>query len=170
MKICIVVASAQNNVIGSIGLLPWKLSEDLKIFRKLTLNHIVVMGRKTYESIGKPLPKRQNFVISRSHLVSPDKFLDVLSFYKSIPEAIAEASLQRAEKIFIIGGGEIYKQAMPFVNNIYWTKVKANPIGDTFFETPDVGEWQEVLSESYYANEQNDFDFDFVHLKRIAKP
>ena len=163
--ISIIVATAANGVIGKDNQLLWRLSTDLKQFRILTTGHSIIMGRKTFESIGKPLPNRTNIVISRqSNFDFPKGILKANSLEKAI-EMAKEASGN--EEIFIIGGGNIYKQAIDITDKIYLTEVKANIEGDTFFPKLNNEDWKEISRISYTKDEKNDYDFDFVELVKI---
>ena len=150
-----------NNVIGVQGDLPWRLSSDLKRFKQLTLGKPIVMGRLTYESIGRPLPGRQNIVIPRPHGIEAEG-CDVVG---SIDEAIQAAG--DADEIMIIGGGDIYRQFLPRVGRVYLTRVQADIDGDVFFPELAADEWYETSSERQRADESNEFDVLFTTLERI---
>lgn len=138
--IIIIVAAAENDVIGRDGRMPWHLPEDLKRFRRMTVGHPVVMGRKTFESIGKPLPGRHNIVLTRDRAWRAPG----VTVVPNLAEAIAAAGLDpraRAEAIFVIGGAEIYALAMPIATRIELTRVHASPEGDTLFPPPDPDHW-----------------------------
>ncbi|MHC1779820.1 MAG: dihydrofolate reductase [Bacteroidales bacterium] len=162
MKISIIVAVAQNGAIGKDNRLLWHISEDLKYFKKVTSGNPVVMGRKTWESIGKPLPGRRNIVISRS--------LDSLpgaEVFKSLELALEVVGKSGADEIFIIGGGEIYRQALPFASKLYLTKVHVTiEDADTFFPSVDSDQWQELSHESFERGEKFEYSFEFVVLER----
>jgi len=129
MKIIIIVARDKNGVIGYKNEIPWHLPADLKQFKSRTINHAVLMGRRTYESIGKALPKRRNYVLSsNSYLHLPG--CDVFS---SLEDAISLASSEFMEKLFIIGGSRVYKYAIPFADEMYITEVNTHALGDVFF-------------------------------------
>ena len=153
MKICAhIVAASANNVIGVQNKLPWNIPEDLKFFRDKTRGHTVIMGRKTFESLGSPLPKRLNIVISRSQ-----NFKGVL-MASTIDEAIKKAQKEEsANEIFIIGGGEIYKQSLNKVQKIYLTRIHKNYEGDTFY--PEVPENQFHLVGQIDHKADPDFSF-----------
>jgi dihydrofolate reductase len=162
--ISIIVATAENSVIGKDNQLLWKLSADLKQFRTLTTGHSVIMGRKTFESIGRPLPNRTNIVISRQHdLALPEGVLQANSLEKAIEIAKTHAG---NEEIFIIGGGNVYKQALTITDKIYLTEVKASIEGDAFFPKLKSSDWKEISRISHAKDEKNEFDFDFVELRR----
>lgn len=162
--ISIIVAKSLNGVIGKGGDLPWKLSDDLKHFAKLTKGHTVIMGRKTYESIvarlGHALPERRNIVITKQEgFKTPDCIV-----IQSISEAVK--MLSENEEAFVIGGGEIYKQFLPLANKLYITAVSTICDGDTFFPTLDQNDWETVSSEVHTKDERNSFDFTFLELVR----
>ena len=163
--ISIIVAVAENGAIGKDNQLLWKLSADLKQFRILTTGHAIIMGRKTFDSIGKPLPNRLNIVISRQNsLLQNDAIMLANSLGKAIE--IAENS-EGSEEIFIIGGGNIYEQALTLTDKIYLTEVKVSIEGDTYFPQLKEDEWKEVARVSHTKDEKNEYDFDFVELERI---
>jgi dihydrofolate reductase len=136
-----IVACSDNNVIGADGELPWQLPGDLKRFYQITSNRIVIMGRKTYESIGKPLPNRVNIVISRQTHYNAAGCLNAMSL-----EDALKAAEFTDEEVFIIGGGEIYKQSMDIIDTIYMTKVYGNVEGDAFY--PDIpNDFEETARE-----------------------
>ncbi|HEX6258937.1 MAG TPA: dihydrofolate reductase [Candidatus Saccharimonadales bacterium] len=161
--ISLIVARARNGVIGSKNALPWYLPADLRRFRLLTTGHSVVMGRKTYDSIvarlGHGLPDRQNIVISRSVHESHEGVLFVSSF----DEAIAAAT---SEEIFVIGGAQIYQQALPRADKLYITEVAADIAGDVFFPVLHEHDWREMSREQHHKDEKNPYDFAFVELVR----
>lgn len=138
----LIVAVAQNGVIGINNTLPWRLPEDLKRFKALTSGHPIIMGRKTFESLGRPLPNRRNLVISRN----PDCALAGAEVFTSIEAAMAACA--GAEKAFVIGGGEIYRQALALVDELQITEVDLAPEGDAFFPAIDTAVWQEVAREA----------------------
>lgn len=163
MVISMIVAVAQNNVIGKDNSLIWRLSDDLKFFKKITTGHSIIMGRKTYESIGKPLPNRNNIVITRS----TDLQIEGCYVVNSIPEALALAStLDGCDESFIIGGEKIYKQAMPYIQRAYVTYVLAYPDGDAFFDQNVFRHWKKVDSIAFQRDEKNQFDFEIATLQK----
>lgn len=163
--ISIIVATAENGVIGKDNQLLWKLSADLKRFRILTTGHSVIMGRKTFESIGRPLPNRTNIVISRQKdLILPEGVLKVNSLETAIETAKNYAG---NEEIFIIGGGNVYEQALKITDKIYLTEVKASIEGDAFFPALNIDEWKEIVRTFYQKDEKNEYDFDFIELVRL---
>ncbi len=163
MNISLIIAIAQNNVIGKDNSLIWRLSEDLKNFKKLTSGHSIIMGRKTYDSIGRPLPKRNNIVITRNETLK----IEGCEVVNSLEQAFELASrLEGSEEIFVIGGANIYEQAMRYVDKVYLTKVYAEPKGDAFFDLAQFDEWEVLEKQSFGKNEVNEFDFDILTLGR----
>lgn len=153
----IIVAMSENRVIGNNNELIWRLSSDLKRFKELTTEHSVVMGRKTYESIGRPLPNRRNIIISRQ----PDYLVDDCEIVSSLEEAL----LLTNSDCFIIGGGEIYKQSLEIVDKIYLTLVHKEFEGDTKF--PELNkEWVEVSREDFDSDEKNEYNYSFIEYDR----
>lgn len=161
--ISLIVAASANGVIGMQGELPWKLSDDLRRFRQVTMGKPIVMGRKTWQSIGKPLPGRQNIVLTRkSGLDAPG--CDVVA---SKEQAIAVAGA--ADEIMIIGGSQVYELFLPEADRIYLTRVHASVAGDTFFATPGADDWQLAGQERYQADERNEFDYSFRLYERTGR-
>ena len=145
MKISLIVAMATNRAIGLDNKMPWHLSADLKKFKAITMGSPIVMGRKTYESIGRPLPGRSNIIISRN---LDYQQTDCLVF-NDIKTAIA-ASSKEADEIFIIGGAELYKATLPLADNLYLTLINQEFTGDTFFPEIDFKAWSEVSREDIF--------------------
>lgn len=160
--ITIVVAVGKNNEIGKDNQLLWHLPKDLKHFKDLTTGHPVIMGRKTYESIGKPLPNRTNIVISQRK----DWFQEGILIVGTIKEAIKFAK-KIGENIFIIGGGTIYKETLRITERIEMTLVDATFDADTFFPKLDMSKWQISKEECHESDEKNEFNFCFKTLDRI---
>jgi dihydrofolate reductase len=163
MIISIIVAVAENGGIGLNNNLLWHLPDDLKRFKKLTMGKPVIMGRKTFESIGKPLPGRVNIVISRNEEFSSEGIIVVSSFANAL-EAAAETD---PDEVFIIGGGAIYKETMGKTDRLYITKVQATPDADTFFEIDYPENWQETARENHPADARHAFAFDFIDYQRV---
>lgn len=160
MLISLVVAVAANNAIGKNNRLLWHLPADLKHFKTLTTGHTVFMGRKTYDSIGKPLPNRRNMVISKSL-----KKIEGCEVLPSLEEALLLAD--KNEEVFIIGGSAIYKLALPIANRIYLTRVHQEFEADTFFPEIDPKQWQETQRENFSADEKNAFPYSYITLNRL---
>tara|TARA_B100002019_G_scaffold258348_1_gene243018 strand:- start:101 stop:610 length:510 start_codon:yes stop_codon:yes gene_type:complete len=155
----LIVAFNHNMVIGVDGYLPWRLSADLQNFKRLTLNHSVIMGRKTFESIGKPLPERQNIVVSNTL----KKSIPNITVTRSVEEAM---SISKSKKSFFIGGSKIYQTALCFVDSIYLTLVNSSSIGDAFFPRFDMEDWTVLFETRYRADTHNEYDFIIKKLVR----
>ncbi len=161
MDISIIVAVAENSVIGKDNQLLWRLSEDLKLFKKRTTGHAIIMGRKTFDSIGKPLPNRINIVISRSK----DLEIDGCVVVNSLEKAIEVASHQKDKnEIFIIGGEKIYTLAEKIATKLYLTKVNVTLDGDAFFDLKPYENWILVSSVLYQKDEKNEYDFEVLEM------
>ena len=159
MTISIIVAMTKNKVIGKDNEMPWHLSDDLKNFKKLTLGKTVIMGRLTYDSIGRPLPNRKNIVLSRS---LKDKQVNVLS---SVEEALDITSSE--EEVFIIGGQDIYLQTIKKATKLYITMINSEIEGDKFFPNIDLSQWKIIDSLAYSKGEFNSHDFTArVYIKK----
>lgn len=164
MTISAIVATDENGTIGKAGEIPWYLPADLKFFKRTTLGHPVVMGRKTFESIGRPLPKRTNIVLSRDPFFMATGVVVV----HSLEEALSHEACQASEKVFIIGGGEIYRQAMPLVSEVYLTTVDTLiEDGDAFFPSLSPEDWQETWREEHEADEKNTFSYRYAKWERL---
>ena len=161
MKISIIVAAAANNVIGRDGELPWQLPEDLKRFKQLTIGKPVIMGRLTYESIGRPLPDRRNIVLSTCKGLN----IDGCEVVDTPDAAIRLAG--GAEEVMVIGGSGVYAQMLPMADRIYMTRIDAMVDGDTFFPELNDKEWQVVDRVDFPADESRQFSFSFVTLDRV---
>lgn len=143
MEIALVVAVADNGVIGRAGTLPWHLPADLKRFRQRTVGHHIVMGRRTWASIGRPLPGRTNIVVSRDRTLALPGCIVV----HSLDAAIEHARAAGERELFVIGGGELYREALPMADRVYVTRVHATPEGDTFFPELDPADWSVCARE-----------------------
>ena len=162
MIISIIVAVAANNVIGKDNQLLWHLPSDLKYFKQRTTNHHILMGRKTYESIGKPLPDRTSLIITQNkNYQAQGSFV-----FTDIQKAIEHARADNENELFIIGGAQIYALALPFADKLYLTKIHAPFEGDTFFPQINSNEWTQTSIESFEPDEKNKFKYDFIELKR----
>ncbi len=156
MRINIIAAVSENNVIGKNGKLPWHLSNDLKRFKRLTLNKPVVMGRKTFESIGRPLPQRRNIVLSTT--LSNQDGIEV---FNSLNACLKRLDADKVDEIFIIGGERLYKETLNLADKLFLTRVHTKiEDGDAFF--PEIGsDWKNIKNEFHPKDEQNDFDYSF---------
>jgi dihydrofolate reductase len=159
--IAIIVAMSENRVIGKNNQLPWHLPADLKHFKGLTTGHPVVMGRKTYDSIGKPLPNRPNLLITRQL----GYFVEGALVVHDLAEALKKAR-NLDEQVFIIGGSEIFTQALPLVDALFITWVHAEVEGDVYFPELHPDEWQEVERERKEADEKHAYGYSFVKMVR----
>ncbi len=163
MKIILLVAKAKNQVIGKDNQLVWKLSADLKRFKNLTTGHYLLMGRKTFESLGRPLPNRTHLIITRNaEFEAPEGHYA----FHSVEEALIFCTKRQLEKLFVIGGGEIYKEALPLCDVLEITEVEANPEGDTFFPELDFSIWKEKEREDFSADETNEYPYAFVTYEK----
>lgn len=160
--ITIIAAIAENNALGKDNQLIWYLPADLKRFKKTTLNHVVIMGRKTYESLGKPLPNRTNIIITRDKNYQAENCVVVNSLMEALKVAVKED-----ENPFILGGAEIYKQAMPFTDRLDLTFVHHKFEADVFFPEIDRQIWKETSRTTYKADDKNKYDYSFVTFERI---
>jgi len=161
MKISIIVAASTNNVIGKNGGLPWRLPEDLKRFKETTMGKPMIMGRATWDSIGRALPGRQNIVMTRQ----PELVATGCDVVATVGEALAIAG--NATEVMIIGGGELYRQFLPRTDRIYFTRVHVDIDGDTFFPALDDKEWRVVEEERFPAGEAREYGFDILTMDRL---
>ncbi len=160
MTISLVVAASTNNVIGRDGGLPWHLPDDLRHFKRLTTGKPVIMGRRTFESIGRPLPNRHNLVMTRD----PDYAAEGCDVVTSVDEALDAAA--GAGEVMVIGGGQVYRDFLPHADRIYLTRVQAEVDGDTYF--PEIGEaeWLLVSTEHHADDDRHDYAFDLMVFER----
>ncbi|MDO9758095.1 type 3 dihydrofolate reductase [Glaesserella parasuis] len=162
MQISVIVARTLNKVIGKDNAMPWHLPVDLALFRANTLGKPVIMGRKTYESIGRLLPKRPNIILSRSGFA-----VDGAYSATSLEQAVTLAkSFTNVDEIMVLGGGELFKQAMPLADKLYLTEIQAEIDGDTFFEF-DETQWKIVEEKWSEIDEQNSYRCRFMILDRL---
>ncbi|MBL8523313.1 MAG: type 3 dihydrofolate reductase [Betaproteobacteria bacterium] len=163
MHLNLIVAMAKNRVIGIDNKMPWHLPADFAWFKRNTLGHPVIMGRKTFESIGRPLPGRRNLVVSRNASWQAEG----CEAFGSLTAAINQC--RSNENVFVIGGATLYSEALPLADAIYLTEVDASPTGDTWFPQLDADQWKERSREHRAADEKNAFAMDFVVLDRIRR-
>lgn len=157
----LIVATANNNVIGKNNVMPWHLPADLAYFKKVTLGKPVIMGRKTFESIGFPLPGRRNIIISRHH----DYCAEGIDVVNSVEEALA--LVPEADEVMVIGGGTIYQYCLPKANKLYVTHIQADINGDTYFPLYDIeNDWHKISNQPYAADAKNVYDLDFSVYQR----
>ncbi len=163
MRVSLIVAMAENGVIGRRGDLPWRLSADLRRFKRLTMGHHIVMGRRTFESIGRLLPGRTSIVISRQADYDPGAALLAGTLDEALDMAAGD------EEVFVIGGAEIYRLVLPRVRRMYVTAVHADLEGDTTFPVYDPRDWRLIEDERHAADEKNQFDYSFRVYDRIDR-
>jgi dihydrofolate reductase len=162
MKISMIVAMAEDRVIGLDNKMPWHLPGDLKFFKRVTLGKPVIMGRKTYQSIGRPLPGRTNIVLTRDK----DLQIEGVTCVQTVEQALA--LVQDAAEVMVIGGATIYQQFLPQASRLYLTFIDLKVAGDTQF--PDyqaVAKWREIEREAHLADEKNSSNYQFVTLERV---
>jgi dihydrofolate reductase len=164
MIISLVVAAATNNAIGKDGKLPWHLPNDMKHFKNVTWGMPVVMGRRTFESLGKALPGRRNIVITRQ---VGWKAKDVIAV-KNIEDALFVVKETDAKEVMVIGGGEIYKTVFEKARRIYLTRIEAEPEADTFFPSLRPGEWHLMSQQNHEADEKNAYNYSFQIWERVG--
>lgn len=162
VRISIVAALARNRAIGRDNTMPWRLPEDLKRFKRLTLGHAVIMGRKTFESIGSPLSGRNNIVLTRSRDWAPSGCVVVHTLESAL------AAIDESQDAFVIGGAQIYALAMPFARHLYMTEIERDFDGDAFFPEFDRSDWREISRERHASGGPEGFDYAFVEYERSA--
>jgi dihydrofolate reductase len=162
MIVSIVVAISENNAIGKNNQLLWHLPEDLKFFKRVTSGHSIIMGRKTYESIGRPLPNRRNIVISRQNLV-----IEGCEVVPSLDKALEITAAE--EEVFIVGGGQIYVESLERCDRLYLTRVHTHiEDADTFFPTINPENWKILSEEHHTADEKHLYDYTFLVMERVS--
>ncbi len=162
MKVALIAAFAQNLVVGIDNTLPWHLPEDLKYFKRTTSGKAIIMGRKTYESIGRPLPNRTNIVVSRNPQFQAEGIVMVESLEAAIKHAESVNLINGIDEVMVIGGAAIYEAALPLADRLYITHVHANVDGDAFFPKVNFEQWNEVSIENFNKDESNPFDYSFA--------
>ncbi|HHJ18122.1 MAG TPA: type 3 dihydrofolate reductase [Gammaproteobacteria bacterium] len=161
MRVALIAALAENRVIGRDNQLPWRVPADLKHFKALTMGKPIIMGRKTWESIGRPLPGRDNIVVTRDAGYRAEGCKVV----HSVAEALQAAG--DAGEAMIIGGANLYEQTLDVADRLYLTQIRAEVEGDARFPVIDMQAWREIERESHPADERNEFAYDFVVLERL---
>jgi dihydrofolate reductase len=155
-RVAMIAAVARNGVIGRDGGLPWRIPSDMAFFKRVTMGKPIVMGRKQYESVGRPLPGRVNIVVSRQKGYQPDGVLVFTDFEAALDHAKSIAEADGADEVMIIGGGEIYALALPHAHRLYLTEVDIAPEGDTYFPAIDPAVWTRVESPAATPSERDD--------------
>jgi dihydrofolate reductase len=167
VAVALVAAVAENGVIGAAGAMPWRLATDMKRFRVLTMGKPVIMGRKTFASIGKPLAGRTNIVVTRRRDFAADGVLVAASLDEALAAGAEAAGETGAGEVMVIGGGEIYALAMPHADRLYITQVHARPEGDAHFPPIDPATWRAVAREEVPAGEKDTASTTFVTYERV---
>lgn len=167
-KIVIVVAVADNGVIGREGVLPWRMPSDLKRFRTMTMGKPVIMGRKTFQGLKKPLDGRDNIVVTRNAGWTAPGAIAAPTLEAAIALARDLAARRGADEIAVIGGGEIYRAALPLADRIYLTRVHATPTGDTFFLDPDPRRWHRVSTIQVTSGPPDDYSADLLVFDKVT--
>ena len=166
MHIALIWAMARNGVIGRDNKLPWYLPEDLKYFKRVTTGKPVIMGRKTYDSIGRPLPNRTNIVVTRDASLNLEGVKVVTSLEDALDIARAESVISDVDEVIVMGGAEIYAQALPHADRLYVTLVHAEVEGDAVFPPINLDAYQELAREDFKAEGPNPYDYSFVVYER----
>ena len=161
MRIHVIVAAAENGVIGKEGQMPWRIPEDLKRFKSLTMGSPMIMGRKTWDSIGRPLPGRESVVVTRQKLAIPGA-----TVVHSLEDAFEHCRARGVADAYVIGGGELYRQALPRADIVHLTRVRGAFEGDVTFPDLDPSEWQELRREPRSQEAPTPLAFEFVDLER----
>ena len=169
MQIAIIVAAAENDIIGRLGQMPWRMPSDLRHFRRLTLGKPVIIGRKTFQSIGGPLDGRDTIVVTRDPGFTADGVLVATSLEGAIALARACATARSSHELIIAGGGELYRLALPIADRIYLTRIHATPDGDATFPALDPNQWQEVTRAPLTTTPKDEFAAEVLVLQRHEK-
>jgi dihydrofolate reductase len=169
-QISLIVAMAENGVIGRDGDLPWRISSDLKLFRQLTMGKPLIMGRKTFSSLKKPLDGRDTIVVTRNPAFTADGAIVVHSLDKALAAARDFALRRGVDELFVIGGAELFRQALPLASRLYLTRIAAEIPGDVTFPPLDCSEWLTISSKSYEKGPKDPFAFTFSINERISTP
>ncbi|MGI9517101.1 MAG: dihydrofolate reductase [Pirellulaceae bacterium] len=162
MIVSLIVAMSENGVIGRDGDMPWRLSDDLRRFKRITMGHHLIMGRKTFDSIGRLLPGRTTIIMTRNVDYQVEGALIARDFASALALAAGD------DEVFVVGGGEIYRTALPAVQRIYLTRVHTTLEGDTTFPEIDWDNWQRVSRESHSCDDRNNYDYTFEVYDRLA--
>jgi dihydrofolate reductase len=167
IKVSIIVAAAENGIIGKDNDMPWRISSDLQYFKKVTMNKPVIMGRKTFESIGKPLPGRVNIVITRDISFVAEGVIIANNIDSALKVAKDTAKAKEVNEVMVIGGAQIYQLFLPIANRLYLTRIHGSIIGDTSFPDLDSKEWIENFCEDHQAGNKDSHDYSFTILDRV---
>lgn len=156
-----IVAMDKHRVIGKDNRLPWHLPADLSYFKKVTMGHAIIMGRKTFESIGRPLPGRENVIVTRNRSFQAEGCTVIHSI-----EEVLQFADKRNDEVFVIGGAELFQATLPFADRLYITKIEASFPGDTFFPEFDESKWQVISYTKGEKDEKNPYDYAFIIYER----
>lgn len=167
VKIALVAAVSENGVIGKDNDMPWHISSDLKYFKKITVGKPVIMGRKTFQSIGKPLPNRTNIVITRDTSYAPDGVIVAFSLDMALDVAKSMAEASACDEVMVIGGAQIYALTIDMADRLYFTRVHGDMEGDAFFPEIIEDDWLELSSERHAAGDKDSHDYSFIVLDRF---
>lgn len=170
MDISLVVAVAENGIIGADGTLPWRMSSDMRLFRRLTMGKPVIMGRRTFESLAKPLDGRDNIVLSSDPAFAPEGVSVVATPTDALTLARILAQTRGADEIMVIGGAGVFRAVLPAADRIYWTEVHASPAGDVSFPPFEPGEWREVSREALERGPKDEHAATLKVLERVRRP
>lgn len=164
--VALIVAVAENGVIGRGGRLPWRLPSEMRHFRNVTLDKPVIMGRRTFVSLKKPLAKRDNIVLTHNREYAPQGAIAVESVEQALKVAGDCALARAAKEMMVIGGAAVYAALLPQARRIYFTRVHAKPEGDVSFPEPDLGGWREMSTEHHPRGEKDEFDYTISVFER----
>jgi len=167
IKTSLIVAVTENGVIGKDNDMPWKISSDLQYFKKVTMHKPIVMGRKTFQSIGKPLPGRVNIVITRDTKFAEEGVITAHSVEMALDVAKSMAEVKGLKEVMVIGGAQIYALCLPEADRLYFTRIHADIEGDAHFPELDPKEWLEYSREDHKAGEKDSHDYSFIVLDRV---
>ena len=165
LPVAIVIAVADNGVIGRGNALPWDLPDDLQHFKRTTMGRPIIMGRKTFESIGRPLPGRLNIILTRDSTWQAPGVSVATSMEQAIEIAEGQALIDGADSVMVIGGAEVYGQALPFTSRAFLTRVHGNVHGDAFFDLDQIVSWRELSRIEVSAGDRNSHDFSVIELE-----
>lgn len=170
MKLSIIVAASENNCIGVNNTLPWRQSADLAHFKALTVGHPIIMGRKTYDSIGKPLPNRLTIVVTRQRgwQCGHDDVVVVHSLQGALQAAKEACAKLNKNQALMVGGADLYRQALPLAQTIYLTKIHTQVEGDAYFASIENSDWVVASQVKHLADDRNQYDYTFVELSRAS--
>ena len=166
LPVSLVVAVADNGVIGRGNALPWDLPDDLQHFKRTTMGRPIIMGRKTFESIGRPLPGRLNIILTRDSAWTAASVTAVTSMSQAIEVAEGQAFIDGTDSVMVIGGAEVYRQALPFASRAFLTRVHGRVQGDAFFDLAQLESWREIARSDIAAGTQNSHNFSIIELEK----